>query len=201
MTTLNPSRTFNNSDGKCLLENWVEERQCQDLGYETITEDERQSTAASHPFKDGHPGILSMKQNETEKLTTCKDSYRQPPKPQVRTKGRKKELLERALYAQVSQEVHNEFNPPPPEVEYTSITKKDFTVEGFQSKEIEPEFEHNVETEQPITFWSSHKNKIHGVTQVKTTDTPFKKNTAFSKPISEYTDESEPYDAEKYPWM
>ncbi|XP_071954509.1 sperm-associated antigen 8-like [Antedon mediterranea] len=199
MTTLNATRTINNSDGRCLLENWVEERSCKDLGYEETShqDNEKPTTAA---FKDGHPGIMSINTNETEKLTTCKNSYQEPPKSQVRTKGRKRELLEKALFEQVAQEVNQEFNPPPPDVEYVSITKKDFTVEGFQSKEIQPQFEHNVETEQPVTFWSTHKNKIHGVTQVKT-DTPFKKNTSFSKPISEYTDESQPYDAERYPWM
>ena len=69
--------------------------------------------------------------------------------------------MERALYTQVSNAVHEEFNAPPPQPEYVSVTKKDFTIEDFKSELPAPEREHNVETEQPVTFWSSHKDKIH----------------------------------------
>lgn len=65
------------------------------------------------------------------------------------------------LYEKVSSEVQEEFDPPPPEPEYSSVTHKDFDVEGFVHQHPAPKYEHNVETEQPVTFWSEHKNKIH----------------------------------------
>jgi hypothetical protein len=129
------------------------------------------------------------------------ESYSQPEKLNVRTVGKKKELTARALYAKVAKEVQDEAEQPPPMPEYQSVTHKDFDVDGFVSELPAPELEHNVANEQPITFWSEHKQKIPGVTQIKTFDTPFKKNTSFSKPIDEYFNEAQPYDKEGYPWM
>lgn len=40
-----------------------------------------------------------------------------------------------------------------------------------------------------------------GVSQKKTGDTPFRKNDAFSKPISEYWNEPGPHELEDYPKM
>ncbi|XP_002739377.1 sperm-associated antigen 8-like [Saccoglossus kowalevskii] len=199
MTTLNPSRTINNSDGKCLLENWVEERSTRDLGLDDKSKD---STNIKQLGVRGHSGILTTNNEaKQEKISTCMDSYRPPESPGVRLVGKKQQMLEKMLYEKVSQEVHEEFNPPPPEPEYVSVTKKDFTVEGFVSESPEPTMDHNVETEQPITFWSDHKMKITGVSQIKTHDTPFRKNDAFSKPIEERFDEAHPYELEQYPWM
>ncbi|XP_070543296.1 sperm-associated antigen 8-like [Ptychodera flava] len=199
MTTLNPTRTINNSDGKCLLENWVEERSCQQLGLDETDSDQKNIAKLG---VEGHTGILTTKLDAgPEKLSTFTDSYRKPQYSGVRTVGSKKEMLEKMLYDRVSKEVHEEFNPPPPEPEFVSVTQKDFTVEGFVSVSPEPTMDHNVETEQPITFWSEHKDKIHGVSQQKTHDTPFRKNAAFSTPIDEYCDEAKPYELEKYPWM
>ncbi|GCB78891.1 hypothetical protein scyTo_0020156, partial [Scyliorhinus torazame] len=47
---------------------------------------------------------------------------------------------------------------------------------------------HNYKTEQPITIWSDHATEVHGVTPIKTGNTPFRKNTSFSKPIMETFD-------------
>ena len=40
-----------------------------------------------------------------------------------------------------------------------------------------------------------------GVSSVKTRDTPFRKNDAFSQEIDEYFDDTQPYDQENYPKM
>lgn len=42
---------------------------------------------------------------------------------------------------------------------------------------------------------------LQGVTQVKTRDTAFRRNDAFSKPIGEYWEEPKPYELEDYPKM
>ena len=75
--------------------------------------------------------------------------------------GSRRELTQRALLAQVTQELQNEVNEPPPIAEYKSVTQKDFFDEEFKSELPPPQYEHNVNTEQPITFWSQHKEKIH----------------------------------------
>jgi hypothetical protein len=38
-----------------------------------------------------------------------------------------------------SQEVHSEFNPPPPQPDYLSVTKKDFFSNDFTPIERKPE--------------------------------------------------------------
>lgn len=201
---MNAARTIYNSSGKCLLENWVEERQVQDKGLDTIKTDQGGNvySVSALPFKDGHPEILSQGLGAEEELTsTYRVSHKAPEKPGVRTVGRKKELLERALYAEVSNQLNDELNAPPPPTEFVSTTQKDFDVEGFKHELPAPEREHNVETEQPITFWSEHKQKIHGVSQVKTFDTPFKKNSSFSTPIEESFEPAKPYEGEPLPFM
>ena len=42
---------------------------------------------------------------------------------------------------------------------------------------------------------------FQGVTNVKTGDSPFRRNDAFSQPIPEYFDEPQPYEQENYPKM
>ncbi|XP_071482337.1 sperm-associated antigen 8-like [Diadema antillarum] len=204
MATLNSARTLNNSGGRCLMENWVEERQVYDTGLDSagLANSEGYTSNSSLPYKDGHKGILTGElEAPAEKLSTCMDSYQEPQKSKVRTVGKKKELMERALLAQVTQDIQAEVSEPQPIAEYKSVTQKDFNIDDFQSVLPPPKYEHNVNTEQPITFWSEHKEKIHGVSQVKTLDTPFKKNSSFSKPIEESFDQPKPYEAEQHPWL
>nr|XP_054756512.1 sperm-associated antigen 8-like [Lytechinus pictus] len=204
MATLNPARTLNNSGGRCLMENWVEERQVYETGLDSagLNSEESYTSSSSLPYKDGHKGILTRElETPVEKESNSMGSYTKPACCGVRTVGRKKELMERALYAKVSQEIQDEVNEPPPIAEYKSVTQKDFFDDDFKSELPAPLYEHNVNTEQPITFWSQHKEKIPGVSQVKTLDTPFKKNSSFSKPIAESVDQPQPYEQEKHPFL
>nr|CAB3266509.1 sperm-associated antigen 8-like [Phallusia mammillata] len=190
---------FNNSGGRCLLENWVEERAAASL---EPTDVNSECTSSAQLHRHGHKGLLTINlEANAAKLTTVRESYQQPRFPEVRTRGKKEELVEKMLYNQVGEQTHREFNPPPPATEFLTIKQQDFDKPDFVSTVPPPTKDHNVNTEQSITFWSSHKDKIHGVSQVKTRDTPFKKNTAFSKPISEYLDQPQPYEQEVYPNM
>ncbi|XP_078483540.1 sperm-associated antigen 8-like [Ciona intestinalis] len=190
---------FNNSGGKCLLENWVEERATASL---EPTDVNSECTSSAQLHRHGHKGLLTLSLDaNAEKLTTVRESYQKPKFPEVRTRGKKEEMIERMLYNKVGEETHREFNPPPPPMEYVTIKQQDFDKPDFKSTVPPPTKDHNVNTEQCVTFWSTHTNKIHGVSQVKTRDTPFKKNTAFSKPISEYLDQTKPHDEEQYPNM
>ncbi|XP_067667154.1 sperm-associated antigen 8-like [Haliotis asinina] len=201
MSLLNQGRNeirFNNSGGKCLLENWVEERAVKEI----VPDNANSNVASAQGFKDGHQGILSTAFNaKPEKLTTFTDSYRKPVKPDVRQIGRKTELMQQMFFEKVSQEVHDEFNPPPPEADFRSVTMADFNKPDFVSIKPKPTANHDYRTDQPVSFWSEHRDRATGVTQVKTRDTVFRKNDGFSKPISEYWDEPQPYELENYPKM
>eukprot|EP00057_Strongylocentrotus_purpuratus_P022767 XP_011677241.1 PREDICTED: sperm-associated antigen 8 [Strongylocentrotus purpuratus] len=164
MATLNPARTLNNSGGRCLMENWVEERQVFQTGLDSagVNSTESYTSNSSLPYKDGHKGILTRElDTAVEKESNSMGSYQRPAQCGVRTVGRKKELMERALYAKVSQELQEEIN--------------DFISFDF--------------------FFAQ------GVSQIKTLDTPFKKNSAFSKPIAEGTDQPQPYEQETHPFL
>ncbi|XP_039270986.2 sperm-associated antigen 8-like [Styela clava] len=190
---------FNNSGGRCLLENWVEERATAKL---EPTDVNSEYTSSAQLHRHGHKGLLTLETDaRAEKLTTVRESYQEPKFPQVLLKGKKAKLIEQMLYDEIGQQTHEDFNPPPPKTEYITIKQQDFDKSDFESTLPPPTKEHNVNTEQCVTFWSEHTNKITGVSQVKTRDTPFKKNTAFSKPIAEYLDEAKPYEQENYPNM
>jgi len=184
-----------------LLENWVEERAVADIDPQEDLNAE--VTSGAQTFKDGHKGLLSTNFNDpaSDHLTTVQDSYRPPPGPDVRTVGSKREALERELYAQVSKEVSEEFNKPPSPVPMESITHIDYNILGFVPSKPKPTAHHDLVNEQPVTFWTEHKEKMHGISQIKTQDTPFRKNTSFSKPIEEYWDQTQPYEMENVPKM
>lgn len=203
MSILNQGRNeirFNNSDGKCLLENWVEERQVKE--YDTIPDAKGESSAKI--FRDGHAGILSTDFDATaEKNTTFRVSYKSPEYPGVRLMGKKEDLMRQMYMEQVVQDVFkDDINPPQPEpTDFRSVTMADYNKPEFKHVPPAPTKNHNYRTEQPVTFWSEHKDKVTGVTNIKTGDTPFRKNNAFSQPIEEYFDDTQPYDQENYPKM
>lgn len=202
MTTVNQGRNeirFGNSDGKCLLENWVEERAVKDIG---LPEPLEKPENPDQLLKAGHKGLLTCDfDSKAENLTTVRDSYRPPQHPQVREKGSKREALEKMLYEQISQEVHEEFNPPPDPIDYKSVTHNDFNKDDFVSEKPKPTAHHDYTSEQPVTFWTEHKERITGTSQLKTLDSPFRKNASFSKPIEEYSDQAQPYNHENVPKM
>lgn len=203
MSILNQGRNeirFNNSDGRCLLENWVEERQVQN--YDTVEDNQGQSNAQI--FRDGHVGVLTIDTNaKPVNESTVKASFKTPVHPGVPLEGNKSKLMRQMYMEQAVQEVfRDDINDPEPEpLDYKSVTAKDFNKDDFKHVPPKPTKNHNYRTEQPVTFWSEHKEKIHGVSSAKTRDTPFRKNDAFSQPIEEYFDDTKPYDQENYPKM
>merc|ERR1711976_804355 len=131
MTTLNQGRNeirFNNSGAKCLLENWVEERAVEEFDPSDLNAG---VTSGAQQFKDGHKGLLSTEINASvEKETTFRESY-QYRQPLSSAKGAKARLMEQLIFEDVSQKVNEEFNPPPPEPDYKSVTHGDFNKDDF----------------------------------------------------------------------
>jgi len=186
-----------NSDGKCLLENYVEERAVAELELSN----EEQTVQA---IKDGHKGILTVHLDaNTHDLTQHLDAYRPPDGPSARSKGLRREMKERLLFEQALKEVEEDLNKPFVD-EYISTKQQDYDQPDFESRKPAPTADRDYTREQPVTFWSEHRNKIHSVTQVRPTfDTPFRKNTTFSKPISERWDPDQvmPYERDHVPNM
>merc|ERR1711860_186511 len=129
MSILNQGRNeirFNNSDGKCLLENWVEERAVK--GYDTVT-DVKTSGSKAELFKDGHAGVLTINLNaRPENETTVRASYKTPSHPGIPLEGNKSKLMRQMFMEKAVQEVFvDDINPPQPEpLDYKSMTAKDF---------------------------------------------------------------------------
>jgi len=205
MSVLNQGRNeirFNNSDGKCLLENWVEERQVK--GYDTVHDESKEGQCSAQLFRDGHVGLLTTNlEAQPVNESTVKASFKPPVQSGVRLEGTKADLMKQMFMEQAIQEVFKADTDPdgPEPLDYKSVTAKDYNIDDFQHVPPKPTKNHNYRSEQPVTFWSEHKDKITGVSNNKTRDTPFRKNDAFSQPIEEYFNDTQPYDLENYPKM
>ncbi|ELT97541.1 hypothetical protein CAPTEDRAFT_223077 [Capitella teleta] len=174
----------NNSGGKILLENWVEERAVAELDPDNLGN----STSTAQQFKDGHTGLLSVDvKKPVADMTTYRHSYRPPMGPGVGSKGKREQLLEQALYEQVGQEVDQEFNPPPEKPDYNSVKSLSYDIPDFESTKPAPTTAHDYRTEQPASYWTEHCTCAHGVSaHPPSFDIVFRKNASFSSPLSEY---------------
>lgn len=186
---------FNNAGGKCLLENWVEERATQHL---EATDINSSDVNCAQVHRNGHKGLLTLQKDaKAAKNTTVGDSYRPPTFPQVATVGR----LERSFYEQTVNQVRAQMiqaqTPSKPSMESKSVKQSDFDNDDFEFIPPKPKTAHNLYGENQISFWADHTNNIHGVSQQKVANFPFRKNTAFSKPYTEYHGEDLPHAADK----
>jgi len=174
-----------NSKAKCLLENYVEERAVAEIDAER-TVWRRGQTSSLQSIKDGHKGLLTTNTNAaTLDLTTHLDAFRPFTGPYAKTKGNRRQLREQMLFEQAIKEVDEQLNALAVD-EMISTAQQDYTVADFETRKPAPTTERDYTKEQPVTFWTEHRDKIHSVTQVKPTfDTCFRKNTKFSRPISE----------------
>ena len=53
-------------------------------------------------------------------------SYTSPRPSSIRLEGQRRQLIKEQLYQVISGEVHEEFHPPPPPMDYNSTTKADY---------------------------------------------------------------------------
>jgi len=192
----------NNSAGRCLLENWVEERA--NLKRDPPLDKEYNLQERAGFLRCGHEGLITIDgEAKADNLTTVRVSYGPQIPDQTRHIGKRKELMEQAFAKAVCEDMIKEKAQEEKEaLEGVMCTTfmKDYT-RDFPKRVPDQTLDHDVSSEQPVTFWTEHKDKIHGTTNVKTRDTAFRRNDAFSKPIGEYWDEPKPYEAAQYPMM
>ncbi|XP_063717376.1 sperm-associated antigen 8-like [Symsagittifera roscoffensis] len=175
-------------DGKILLDNWQEERQVYDLD-ETFT-------------KNGHRGLLSTNFDATASdLTEVRENYTPKTLAPSHPGGKRMALLEQALFKKVASEVMEEGDMPGAnEFPKESVTHEHYNKE-FTPIEHPVTMIHDANKEMPISYWTQKVDKSHGMTQIKTFDTPFRKNAKFSTPIELAYDEPKPYEVDNYPYM
>ncbi|KAF6019989.1 SPAG8 [Bugula neritina] len=165
------------------------------------TEVKEPHKGAAQIFKDGHQGLLNTNFNApAENLTLVRETYTEPRYPGVAVKGTKQRMMEQAFAEIASEQVKRSFHPEPEPLDYRTEFRDNYTKE-FQTSRPLPTRPHNVVSEQPVTFWTEHRDKVTGVSQVKTRDTVFRKNAAFSTPIGESWNSTQPYDLENVPKM
>ena len=165
---------FNNVGGKCLLENWVEERATQHLEATNINVDEV-SGALIH--KNGHKGLLTLnnldRANSTNcesqsmnvkmsNVTTVRSSYKPPTFPKVAMQGKRfKNFLEQArndVKSDLLEEVGGRFGPAhyrAPEKESIKVIHFDQPAKNHMktSSPPTPKITHDLYNECPTTFW------------------------------------------------
>eukprot|EP00076_Gallus_gallus_P035068 XP_025000606.1 sperm-associated antigen 8 isoform X3 [Gallus gallus] len=124
------------------------------------------------------------------------------------------------------QELMEEIHSPPSPMEILSTTHRDYQAGGFQPTPPTTTQPHNYHMEQPRSFWlerahslpvstrilphhpavpTAHRDlpisPLQGVTCIRTGDSPFRRNAAFSTPITEYLEQPLPYEAaSRRPW-
>ncbi|XP_075711269.1 sperm-associated antigen 8 [Rhinoderma darwinii] len=106
------------------------------------------------------------------------------------------------VFSGVSQDLLEELMSPTEDIKVTeSTTTRDFQVEGFIPQIPAPSKKHDYHSEAAVTFWTENVHNITGVSDVRTSHSPFKRSSAFTTPIFQYLDQHVPHNMENYPNM
>ncbi|KAF6127375.1 sperm associated antigen 8 [Phyllostomus discolor] len=184
--------------GQCLLYNWEEERATNHLDQVPSMQD----GSESFYFRHGHQGLLTLQlQAPMPHSTTQKDSY-QPPEDRFQPmRGKREAMLEMLLHHQIWKEVQAEQEPPREHFEAESVTHRDYQKEPAQAGPPAPTKPHDYRKEQPETFWIQRAPQLPGVSDIRTLDTPFRKNCSFSTPVPLSLGQPLPYELENYSYQ
>ncbi|NXF41780.1 SPAG8 protein, partial [Nyctibius bracteatus] len=172
--------------GTCLIHNWQEERATNHL--DSVPEQEPGSEGFTH--RHGHRGLLVHQLVSWPTIsTTMKDTYRPPHRALLLGRG---EAEPPTLPQAVRMEMLEEMCPPRMPMESVSTIHRDYCAGGCQLTPLPTTQPHNYHTEQPCSFWLEQAHNLPGVTSIRSGDSPFRKNAAFSTPITEYLEQPLP---------
>uniref|UniRef100_A0A8C3VY29 Sperm associated antigen 8 n=1 Tax=Catagonus wagneri TaxID=51154 RepID=A0A8C3VY29_9CETA len=181
--------------GQCLLYNWEEERATNHLDQVPSMQDGSESFF----FRHGHRGLLTLQpQSPMSSRTTQKDSYLPPRNHYQPIRGKREAMLEMLLRHQICKEVQAEQEATRKDSEVESVTHHDYRKELVQAGPPAPTRPHDYRTEQPETFWIQRAPQLPGVSNIRTLDTPFRKNCSFSTPVPLSLGQPLPYEPEDY---
>ncbi|XP_005078949.1 sperm-associated antigen 8 [Mesocricetus auratus] len=182
--------------GQCLLYNWEEERATNHLDQIPRLQD----GSESYFFRHGHQGLLSTQfQSPMPSSTIQKDSYRPPRYVCQPLRGEREARLERLLHHQICKEVQAEQEPSRMLFEAKSVTHGDYRAKLVQTGPPAPTKPHDYRQEQPETFWLQRAPQLQGVSNIRTLDTPFRKNCSFSTPVPLSLGQPLPYELDNFP--
>ncbi|XP_036891920.1 sperm-associated antigen 8 isoform X2 [Sturnira hondurensis] len=100
-----------------------------------------------------------------------------------------------------SKEVQAEEEPTREHFEAESVTHRDYQKEPAQAGPPAPTKPHDYRKEQPETFWIQRAPQLPGVSDIRTLDTPFRKNCSFSTPVPLSLGQPLPYELENYSYQ
>ncbi|XP_077003868.1 sperm-associated antigen 8 [Tamandua tetradactyla] len=179
--------------GQCLLYNWEEERATNHLDRVPSMQDGSESFF----FRHGHRGLLTLQpQSPMPSSTTQKDSYQSPGNLYQPLRGKREARLEMLLHHQICEEVQAEQEPKKKLFEVESVTHHDYRMELVQAGPPAPIKPHDYHWEQPETFWIQRAPQLPGVSNIKTLDTPFRRNCSFTTPVPLSLGQPLPYEPE-----
>ncbi|CAH8299550.1 unnamed protein product [Schistosoma turkestanicum] len=117
----------------------------------------------------------------------------------VTANGLKIKKADLDLYNKIRKEVEKEFLAKPETVDYRSVTKVDFHQHVLQPHPKPEPMLREMVLEQPVTFWTEYRDKMHGMTHCSTNrTTPFGRNAAFTTPIDQYLNSRMPCETQVY---
>ncbi|NWX43621.1 SPAG8 protein, partial [Steatornis caripensis] len=169
--------------GSCLIHNWQEERATnhldsvlgQELGNEGFT------------FRHGHRGLLVHQPLSWPTDSRTMDIYRLPPRALLLGRGEAEPPSSHGcgICSAGRKEMLQETCPPRMPMELVSTTHRDYRASSCQFTPLPTAQPHNYCTEQPCSFWLEQAHSLPGVTSIHSEHNPFRRNAAFSTPITE----------------
>ncbi|NXK00563.1 SPAG8 protein, partial [Corythaixoides concolor] len=117
--------------------------------------------------------------------TTMKDAHRPSQRPLMLQQGEAEFPLLTHIPPKKT-EMLEKISPPRMPMESVSTTHRDYCARGCQFTPLPTTQPHNYCTEQPCTFWLEQARSLPGVTSICSGGSPFRRNAAFSTPITEY---------------
>ncbi|KAM6229936.1 sperm-associated antigen 8 [Porphyrio hochstetteri] len=85
-----------------------------------------------------------------------------------------------------------EIHPRRMPMESVSTTHRDYCAGGYQSTPLPTSQPHNYCTDQPCSFWLEQACGLLGATSISRGDSAFRRNAAFSTPITESLEQPPP---------
>ncbi|NXT58745.1 SPAG8 protein, partial [Pluvianellus socialis] len=169
--------------GTCLIHNWQEERATNHL--DTVLGQETGNEGFTH--RHGHHGLLVHQLlSWPTNSTTTKDTYRPPHRALLLGRGEAEPHRPCWVCSAIRKEMLEKTCPTQMPMESLSTTHRDYCAGGCQFMPLPTTQPHNYCTEQPCSFWLEQARSLPGVTSIRRGDTAFRRNAAFSTPITEY---------------
>uniref|UniRef100_A0A8C0HDI5 Uncharacterized protein n=1 Tax=Chelonoidis abingdonii TaxID=106734 RepID=A0A8C0HDI5_CHEAB len=138
-------------------------------------------------YRHGHRGLLTLQLlSQLANSTTMKDSYRRPQRTGLPVRGEAWGVLRRgkpSAHPRSSGSLGG----------CSSLhSQRALPADGHALRLCFSQ-PHDYHLEQPHTFWLESARQLPGVSNIRTSDTPFRRNATFTTPISDYLDQPLPY--------